>query len=180
MQTSTSRQANHARLDRSVRPCREPAARYLSGAAFLLALGCLTNLFSPLQATAAGKAERRAGSAVGGSVTTAIDRVHPEAFRAAAWIEVDLPASHVTLQGLRIITANRCWTLQICESTLDLATCTAVVGPAGTAAGWRGDFRNEAWTFSYTDRESRGKLHLRVTPERGDWMTFRIQTSARP
>ncbi len=118
-------------------------------------------------------------SPMGSSVTTSIDRVHPEAFRVATWVEVDLPANQIALRGLRVLTANRSWTLQICESTLDLSTCTMVVGPVGTAPGWKGDFSNDGWYFSYLDREGRRKLHLRVTPVGGDWMIFRIQTEAR-
>ena len=140
-------------------------------------MGAMASLLYPAQA---GKRERQpTDSVVGGTVTTSIDRLHPEAFRVPTWIEIDLPTDQLTLKGLRVLTANRSWTMQICGSSLDLGTCTTVVGPAGTAAGWRGDFRNESWTFAYQDREGRQKLHLRVTPVGGDWMIFRIQTEAR-
>src|SRR5262245_3476345 len=161
------------RMGRSPRMAR-PAAL------LLLAWSCLAGFGSPLFPAPAGNRERQpTDSVVGGTTALFIDRVHPEAFRSATWIEVDLPASQVTLKGLRVLTANRSWTMQICGSSLDLATCTTVVGPAGTAPGWRGDFRNESWTFPYLDREGRQKLHLRVTPVGGDWMIFRIQTEAR-
>jgi hypothetical protein len=149
-------------------------------AALLLVLSWLIAPGSPLYPAPAGKRERQpTDSVVGGAATTSIDRLHPEAFRVPTWIEVDLPANQVTLKGLRVLTANRSWTMQVCGSSLDLSTCTTVVGPAGTAPGWRGDFRNESWTFPYQDREARQKLHLRVTPMGGDWMIFRIQTEAR-
>ena len=154
--------------------------RKVRGPILLSVLGCLAAFLPLIQAAPAGKVERQStDSQGGGSVTTSIDRVHPEAFRTATWVEVDLPANQVTLKGLRVLTANRSWTLQVCGSTLDLSTCTAVVGPVGTAPGWKGDFRNEAWTHAYVDREARQKLHLRVTPVGGDWMIFRIQTEAR-
>ena len=144
-----------------------------------VALSCLACVGSLLYPEQTPKRERQPlDSVVGGPTTTTIDRLHPEAFRIATWIEVDLPANQVTLKGLRVLTANRSWTMQVCGSSLDLGTCTTVVGPSGTAAGWRGDFRNEHWSFPYLDGEGRQKLHLRVTPVGGDWMIFRIQTVA--
>jgi hypothetical protein len=105
-----------------------------------------------------------------------IDYLYPEAFRTQTWIDVDLPSDRVILENLRILTANRNWTLKICESTVDPSSCTLIVGTTGPPAiGWRGDFRNKTWTKSYEDRQAGKKLHLQVNPVGGDWMIFRIQ-----
>jgi hypothetical protein len=106
---------------------------------------------------------------------TPADHLHPDAFRTQTWIDVDLPSDRVLLQNLRILTANRSWSMKICESILDPSTCVQVVGTPGSPVGWRGDFRDKNWTKSYEDRQAGRKLHLQVTPVGGDWMIFRIQ-----
>ena len=113
--------------------------------------------------------------------TVTVDYLYPEAFQVATWIDVDLPSSNVQLANLRIITANRRWSLQICGSISDPATCVnplASWDPRGV--GWRGDFRSPSWSQSYQDASANKKLHLRVTPIGGDWMIFRIQLEATP
>jgi hypothetical protein len=108
-----------------------------------------------------------------------IDYLHPEAFRTPTWIDVSLPSNQVVLQNLRILTANRSWTLKLCESIGDPASCVPLVGIQGPPAiGWRGDFRNKTWTRAYLDRDGGAKLHLQATPVGGDWMIFRIQVEA--
>ena len=168
-------------IGRSMSRRQEIPPRKVKGPLLLIALGCLGALsFSRLDAATGGRVQRQSlDTGGGGGVSSSIDRVHPEAFRTTTWVEVDLPANQVTLKGLRVLTANRSWTLQVCGSTLDLSTCSTVVGPMGTAPGWKGDYQNETWTFPYLDKEGRLKLHLRVTPVGGDWMIFRIQTVAR-
>ena len=115
----------------------------------------------------------------GGAGTVLIDSLHPEAFRTPAWIDVEIPSNWVTLRNLRVLTAHRSWTLQICESVSEPETCTLIVGSGNPRVlGWRGDFRDPAWSVAYEDRDRQKKLHLMVTPAGGDWMIFRIQLEA--
>ncbi len=109
--------------------------------------------------------------------TSAIDYTYPEAVRDSTWIDVDIPSSSVSVDRIRILTANRDWTLRLCGSRLDRRTCTQVVGrTSARGRGWWGDFVDPALNLSYVDRDGSGKLHFLVTPEEGDWMIFRIQT----
>ena len=113
--------------------------------------------------------------------TVAIDFLHPEAFRAATWVNVSLPSNTVLVGNLRIITANRSWGLQICGSVSIPASCVntlAAWDPRGV--GWRGDFRSATWTQTYQDLDAGKQLHLKVTPQGGDWMIFRIKVEATP
>ena len=110
-----------------------------------------------------------------------IDTQHPEAFLGPTWVGVDLPSDRVILRNLRILTANRNWNMQICESPADPGTCVQVVGPVGgSTVGWRGDYRDATWTRVYQDGAAGRKLHLLVTPAGGDWMIFRIRVEAAP
>jgi hypothetical protein len=116
-------------------------------------------------------------AAAAGTPPVRIDYVYPEAFRQPTWIDVDLPSSQVVLKNIRVLTANRNWTLKVCGSPTGPTNCTILVrSPSNPAAGWWGDFSNTTLNYSYTDLDGVSKLHLLVTPAGGDWMIFRIQT----
>jgi len=113
--------------------------------------------------------------------TVSIDFVHPEAFRTSTWIHVSIPSNHVLLSNLRIITANRKWSLQICGSVSIPASCVnALTAWDPRGVGWRGDFKVSSWSQDYLDLDAANQLHLKVTPLGGDWMIFRIQVGATP
>jgi hypothetical protein len=113
--------------------------------------------------------------------TVLIDFVHSEAFKTSTWIHVSLPSSHVLLSNLRIITANRKWSLQICGSVSNPGSCVnALAGWDPRGVGWRGDFKAAGWSQDYQDLDATNQLHLKVTPQGGDWMIFRIQVGATP
>ena len=135
-----------------------------------------------LSAPASGRPKRSTEAAPTANAQTAfIDFLHPEAFRGSTWIQIGLPSSRVLLSNLRIITANRSWSLQICGSVSNPGSCVNALAswdPRG--AGWRGDFLSAAWSQSYQDLDAGKMLHLRVTPLTGDWMIFRIQVEATP
>jgi hypothetical protein len=115
------------------------------------------------------------------AVPVQIDYVYPEAFRDVTWIDVDLPANVVVVKSIRVLTANRSWTLKLCGSRTGPTACTTLVsGNPKTAPGWKGDFLNTQLNYSYTDLDGVSKLHFQVTPAGGDWMIFRIQTEVQP
>jgi len=110
-----------------------------------------------------------------------VDYLYPEAFLTTTWVDVDLPTSHVQLADLRIITANRRWSLDICGSPSNPASCVnALASYDPRNVGWRRDFRSQTWSYNYLDLDGAKKLHLRVNPLSGDWMIFRIQVEATP
>src|SRR5262245_15408255 len=111
--------------------------------------------------------------------TVPIDFLNPEPFRVSTWIHIPLPSSSVLLSNLRIITANRSWSIEICGSVSIPGSCVNALSawdPRGV--GWRGDFRSATWSQTYQDLDAGKQLHLRVTPLRGAWMIFRIRVEA--
>ena len=144
-------------------------------AAITLLLAAQVFPAAPAAAGSAGAGPGRPGD------PTRIDFLHLEAFREPTWMAVDLPASHVTLLSIRVLTANRSWTLGVCGAPQNPQTCSLVVGsPTIPAVGWRGDFINRTLNLDYRNLELQPKLHLLVTPTGGDWMIFRIRLEVRP
>jgi hypothetical protein len=141
---------------------------------------CLAGLCLYLSDPAAAHPKSTAAG-IDSSQSVFIDYLYPEAFLGPTWIQIDLPSSSVLLDDLRIVTANRRWTLQICGSVSKPDSCVnALAGWDPRGAGWRGDFRSPTWSLSYQDLDGLRKLHLRVTPMAGDWMILRIQVRATP
>jgi hypothetical protein len=153
-------------------PRRAPSPGFLPILALGLVCACL--LFAP--SLLARTRSASAGDAALNAQTAFIDYLYPEAFQASTLINLPLAGNRVQLTNLRILTANRQWSLQICGSVSDPTSCVnplASWDPKGT--GWRGDFRVPSWSMSYQDLDAGKQLHLRVTPMSGDWMIFRIQ-----
>jgi len=93
------------RPDRTSR--RAPSPGFLP----ILALGLAgaSLLFAP--AVLARTKTAASSDAAASGQTVSIDYLYPEAFQAPTWINVALPSNTVQLANLRILTANRQWSL---------------------------------------------------------------------